>query len=106
MERKSGTEMIDRNKLRESLLHEQAKYMMSEHEQNRHTSAGFLLAVAELDSQPIIEAIPISRLKERVKELREESEKARTTVGAEYARNLNLMADAIETEIARWRKEK
>lgn len=47
-------ELIDRNKLRESLLHEQAKYMMSEHEQNRHTSAGFLLAVAELDSQPTV----------------------------------------------------
>lgn len=47
-------ELIDRDKLRESLLHEQAKYMMSEHEQNRHTSAGFLLAVAELDSQPTV----------------------------------------------------
>ena len=47
-------ELIDRDKLRESLLHEQAKYMMSPHEQNRHTSAGFLLAVAELDSQPTV----------------------------------------------------
>lgn len=47
-------ELIDRDKLREVLLHEQAKYMMSEHEQNRHTSAGFLLAVAELDSQPTV----------------------------------------------------
>ena len=57
-------ELIDRDKLRESLLHEQAKYMMSEHEQNRHTSAGFLLAVAELDSQPTVKAIPISWIEE------------------------------------------
>ena len=57
-------ELIDRNKLREVLLHEQAKYMMSEHEQNRHTSAGFLLAVAELDSQPTVKAIPISWIEE------------------------------------------
>lgn len=98
--------LIEANRLRQILLDQQAKYMMSEHEQNRHTSAGFLLAVAELDSQPEVNAIPVSRLQERIKELRQESEKARTTIGAEYARNLNLMADAIETEIARWRKEK
>lgn len=47
-------ELIDREKLREVLLQQQAKYMMSPHEQNRHTSAGFLLAVAELDSQPTV----------------------------------------------------
>ena len=47
-------ELIDRQKLREILLEQQAKYMMSNHEQNRHTSAGFLLAVAELDSQPTV----------------------------------------------------
>lgn len=46
--------LIDADKLRTILLEQQAKYMMSEHEQNRHTSAGFLLAVAELDSQPTV----------------------------------------------------
>ncbi len=55
--------LVDADRLRENLLHEQAKYMMSEHEQNRHTSAGFLLAVAELDSQPTVQAIPAEWIK-------------------------------------------
>ncbi len=46
--------LIDADRLRQVLLEQQAKYMMSPHEQNRHTSAGFLLAVAELDSQPTV----------------------------------------------------
>ena len=56
-------ELIDKKMLRDSLMHEQAKYMMSEHQQNKHTSAGFLLAVAELDSQPTVKAIPIDWVK-------------------------------------------
>jgi len=59
-------ELIERSKLRDSLLYEQAKYMMSEHEQNKHTSAGFLLAVAELDSQPNVDAIPVKWIAEYI----------------------------------------
>lgn len=57
-------ELIDRKRLRESLMHEQAKWMLSKDPQMQHTSAGFLLAVAELDSQPTVKAIPISWIEE------------------------------------------
>lgn len=52
-------ELIEREKLRESLMHEQAKWMLSKDPQMQHTSAGYLLAVAELDSQLTVDAIPV-----------------------------------------------
>ena len=51
--------LIDADRLREALMREQARYIMSDHLQSKHTSAGFLLAIAELDSQPTVEAIPV-----------------------------------------------
>ena len=79
-------ELIERTKLRDSLLYEQAKYMMSEHEQNKHTSAGFLLAVAELDSQPKVEAIPVEWLRE-------------------YGSRMLDFGESIERLIKKWERE-
>lgn len=47
-------ELVDKRKLREILLREQAKYILSDRMTDKHISAGFMLAIAELDSQPVI----------------------------------------------------
>lgn len=47
-------ELVDKKRLREILLREQAKYILSDRMTDKHISAGFMLAIAELDSQPVI----------------------------------------------------
>ena len=55
-------ELIDRERLRATLINEQAKHIMSDHMTDKHVGAGFLLAIAELDSQLTIDAIPLKDL--------------------------------------------
>ena len=47
-------ELINRKMLRDILMHEQAKYILSDRMTDKHISAGFMLAIAELDSQPTV----------------------------------------------------
>lgn len=82
--------LIDRDKLREVLMREQAKYIMSDHMQGKHTSAGFLLAIAELDSQPEVEAITVEDLR---------------LLWTDYVVSHGNPPENIETLIVRWRKE-
>ena len=83
-------ELIDRNQLREKLMHEQAKYIMTDHMQSKHISGGFLLAIAELDGMPNVEAIPVEDLQRLWEEHR-----------TRYGHN----AEDIGLLISQWRKE-
>ena len=47
-------ELIDKKMLREILIREQARYIMSDRMTDKHISAGFMLAIVELDSQPVV----------------------------------------------------
>lgn len=82
--------LIDADRLRETLMREQAKYIMSDHLQSKHTSAGFLLAIAELDSQPDVEAIPVDDLQ--------------LTWNSYYVRHGHKPED-IQEIINKWRKD-
>ena len=50
-------ELIDKKKLRDSLVREQARYILSDRMTDKHISAGFMLAIVELDCQPIVMTI-------------------------------------------------
>ena len=80
---------IDADRLREALMREQARYIMSDHLQSKHTSAGFLLAIAELDSQPDVDAIPLDELRE---------------LWIAYQVNHAMLPDDIEKLITAWKK--
>lgn len=63
-------ELIDKKKLRDSLVREQARYILSDRMTDKHISAGFMLAIVELDSQPVLDAIPIEWIKRWIQDNR------------------------------------
>lgn len=58
-------ELIDKKKLRDSLVREQARYILSDRMTDKHISAGFMLSIVELDCQPTVDAISVDWLRER-----------------------------------------
>lgn len=83
--------LIDRARLKEVLMREQGKYILSDHMQSKHISAGFMLAIAELDSQPDVEAITIEDLRR---------------IWRNYYTIYGHGPEEVETLIDKWKKEK
>lgn len=55
---------IEAYRFREQLMREHDRFVFGDKKQDKWVSAGLILALAELDSQPTVEAIPISWLEE------------------------------------------
>lgn len=70
-------ELIDRKLLRNILMREQARYILSDRMTDKHISAGFMLAIAELDSQPTVLTVnddcDVKQLQRRVHDIQQTS---------------------------------